>query len=89
MQPEEEPKEEQDAAPSIRRVRFRFEGNESLLEKIRRAQEILRHKFPKGSLEEIVDQALEDLLEKRDPWRGIKRRERRKRAREAENQSPP
>ena len=62
------PKEEE-----IRRVKIEFVADEEVAQKIERAKQILRHKFPKGRLEDVINQALEDLLEKRDPERKIKR----------------
>lgn len=64
---------------SPERVHFGFTASKELREKLDRAKELLSHKFPKGRLENIIDLALEDLLEKRDPLRRIARRERRKR----------
>ena len=60
------PKEEE-----IRRVKIEFVADEEVAQKIERAKQILRHKFPKGRLEDVINQALEDLLEKRDPERKI------------------
>src|SRR3989338_1709967 len=44
----------------VRRVKIEFVADEKVAKKIERAKEILRHKFPKGRLEEIMDLALED-----------------------------
>ena len=63
-----QPKEEE-----VRRVKIEFVADEEVAQKIERAKEILRHRFPKGKLEDVINQALEDLLEKRDPERKIKR----------------
>ena len=52
-----------------RRIKIEFVADESLAKKIERAKEVLRHKFPAGKLEQIFQQALEDMLEKRDPLR--------------------
>lgn len=60
-----------------RRIKIEFCADEALADKIERAKEILRHKFPKGKFEEIFNQALDDLLEKRDPERKIAKREKR------------
>ena len=62
-----EPKEE------IRRVKIEFVADEAVAQKIERAKQILRHKYPQGKLEDIVNEALESLLEKKDPERKIKR----------------
>jgi len=57
----------------IRRVKVEFVVDEKVAKKIERAKEVLRHKFPEGKLEDIIDQALEDLLEKRDVVRKVRR----------------
>ena len=57
----------------IRRVKIEFVANESVAGKIERAKQILRHKYPKGKLEDIFNEALDLLLEKKDPMRQIKR----------------
>jgi len=64
--------------PEIRRIKVEFVAEEGLAKKIERAKEILRSKFPQGRFEDIFNQALEDLLEKRDPMRKVERSERRK-----------
>jgi 5-methylcytosine-specific restriction endonuclease McrA len=56
------------------RVRFGFTGSEELLGKIDRARQILRHKFPTGHLEDILGEALEVLLERKDPERKLRRK---------------
>lgn len=71
------------SAPAVRRVEFRFSADEGFLAKIRRAQEILWHKHPRGRLEDILAEAVEALLDKRDPERCIARRARRRAARQA------
>ena len=63
-----EPKEEE-----IRRVKIEFVADEAVAKKIERAKQILRHKYPQGKLEDIFNEALETLLEKKDPERKIKR----------------
>lgn len=63
-----------------RRVEFKFSANEGFLAKIRRAQEVLWHKHPRGRLEDILGEAIEALLDKRDPARKIARRAKRNRA---------
>jgi len=60
-----------------RRVHFSFTADESLLTKIRRARELLSHKYPTGRLEQILEAAMEALLEMRDPERRIARKLRR------------
>lgn len=66
----EEPKVEE-----IRRVKIEFTADEKLAKKIERAQQLLRHKYPAGKFEDIFDEALETLLEKKDPERKIARME--------------
>lgn len=70
--------------PTPRRVEFRFSADESFLSKIRRAQEILWHKHPRGRLEDILAEAIEALLDKRDPERCIARRAARRAARQSQ-----
>lgn len=73
--------------PTPRRVEFRFSADESFLSKLRRAQEVLWHKHPRGRLEDILAEAIEALLDKRDPERCIARRAMRRAARRAEGGS--
>lgn len=61
------------SAPTARRVEFRFSADEAFLSKLRRAQEILWHKHPRGRLEDILDEAVEALLNTRDPARRLAR----------------
>jgi len=56
-----------------RRVKIEFCADEGMAEKLGRAKEVLRHKFPEGKFEDIFNQALEDLLDRRDPMRKIER----------------
>ena len=58
----------------IRRVKIEFVADEKVAQKIERAKEILRHKYPSGKLEDIIDLALSDMLEKRDPCSKLFRR---------------
>ena len=53
------------------RVHFGFNGSADFLAKYERARELLRHKYPAGKLEDILDDALEALLDKKDPDRKI------------------
>ena len=62
-----EPKEE------VRRVKIEFVADEKVARLIERAKELLRHKYPQGKLEDLVREAFELLLEKKDPERKIKR----------------
>lgn len=63
--PEPEP-----APPPARRLRVAFDCGETLIAKLERARELLRHKFPAGRCEEIVEAALDALLDRRDMLRG-------------------
>jgi len=56
------------------RIRFCFSAGPTVLAKFERAKELLKHKFPAGRLEDVIDDALEALLDKRDPDRRIARR---------------
>ena len=53
----------------IRRVKLECVVDEAVAKKIERAKQILRHKYPKGKLEDILNEALDLLLEKKDPQR--------------------
>ena len=65
-------------------VRFSFTGTGELLKKIERAKAILRHKYPRAELGEIIAEAMEALLDAKDRDRISARREaRRTRARKA------
>lgn len=71
-----------------RRVKIEFVADEKVVQKIERAKALLRHKFPKGKLENIIDEALEAFLEKKDPERKILRHsEREARRIQAESES--
>lgn len=63
---------------NVRLVKIEFCAKESLVGKIERAKQILRRKFPQGKMEDIFEEALELLLEKKDPERKIKRIEEKK-----------
>jgi len=67
------------------RVLFKFVGSEALRAKFKRARELLAHKYPRGLPEEIFDDALEALLDGKDPWRRMVRREKRRQAVAARN----
>ncbi|MBI4125378.1 MAG: HNH endonuclease [Deltaproteobacteria bacterium] len=55
-------------------VVFKFTGSAELRKKLEKARQILRHKHPHGKLEDIINEALESFLEKRDPERRIARK---------------
>ena len=56
-----------------KRFKIEFSASEELTKKIQRAKEILRHTYPQCKLEDILNEALELLLEKKDPERKIRR----------------
>lgn len=56
-----------------RRVKIEFVADEGVATKIERSKELLRRKYPQGKLEDIVNEALDALLEKKDPERKILR----------------
>ena len=60
---------------TLKRFKIEFSASEELTKKIQRAKEILRHKYPQGKLEDILNEALELLLEKKDPERKIHQKE--------------
>lgn len=67
------------AARLVRRVRLKFTADETLLAKIQRVKKLLLPKHPSGRLEFLVDEAMEALLEKRDPERRLLRLAKRRR----------
>lgn len=70
------PARQQSVIPTApERIRFSFTGSEKLLALLRRAQDVLRHKFPAGDLELVFLEALEALLDRRDPGRRLKAKE--------------
>lgn len=64
------------AAQTVRRVHFSFTGDETLLRDVERAKELSRHKWPAGKLEDVFAGAVKALLEKIDPDKRRRRRER-------------
>lgn len=54
---------------SARRVRFAFTGTDIFLGKVDRVRQILRHKHPAGSLEDVFSETVEFFLNARDPGR--------------------
>lgn len=69
------------APPELERARIAFTAGPEFVKKIRRAQELMRHKYPDGSLAGILEDALETMLDRKDPWRRIARMEKRRAAR--------
>ena len=60
---------------TVQRVKIELSASEGLAKKIQRAKELLRHKYPEGRLEDILNEALELLLNKKDPQRKISQKE--------------
>jgi HNH endonuclease len=52
---------------SLERVRVGFDAAVMLMRLIERAKSILRHKYPEGRLEDVLREALEILIERKDP----------------------
>ena len=52
---------------SLERVRIGFDAAVALMRLIDRAKQVLRHKYPEGRLEDVLRDALETLLERKDP----------------------
>lgn len=69
--------------PNASRVHFSFTGDESLLLRLERARELLRHRHPDGRPAAIFSLALDALLDRIDPERVIQRRKRRQRSSQA------
>ena len=69
-----------------KRFKIQFTGNETLCDKLREAQGLLRHQVPDGNLAEIFDRALTLLLE--DAKRRKFARTARPRARSRDSQKP-
>lgn len=57
----------------IRRVKLECVIDEAVAKKLERARDLLRAKYPKGRLEDILNEALDSLLDKKDPERKIER----------------
>lgn len=69
-----EPREWQAIIPiSLDRVRIGFDAAIIVLQLLDRAKQVLSHKYPDGKIEDIMRDALELLLEKRDPERKFAR----------------
>jgi hypothetical protein len=56
-----------------KRVVVEFTASAEFSDKLERAKEVLSHKYPNGKLEHILSDALEVLLEKKDPERILAR----------------
>ncbi len=69
------PSEWQAIAPvGMDRVRIGFDADASVTTLILRARQVLRHKYPEGRLEDVLREALEVLLERRDPQKRLELR---------------
>lgn len=66
--------QETSGAITTRLIHVSFTADEKLLQDISRAKELLRHKYPRASLEEVFGRALDALLDQIDPDRRQKRR---------------
>jgi hypothetical protein len=66
------PREWQAVMPiSLDRVRVGFDAAVVLMKLIDRAKQVLRHKYPEGRLEDILRDALEILIERKDPQKRL------------------
>lgn len=71
-EPGSRPHEWQAMVPiSLDRVRIGFDAGIAVMSLIDRARQILRHKYPAGRLEDLVKEALELLLDRKDPQRRL------------------
>lgn len=64
---------------SVRRVHFSFTGDEALLRDYERAKELSRHKWPAGHMEDVFAGAMKALLDKIDPDKRSRRKDRTRR----------
>lgn len=53
------------------RVRIGFDAAAAMLRLIERARQVLRHKYPAGRIEDVVREALETFLDRKDPQRKL------------------
>lgn len=66
------PREWQAVMPvSLDRIRIGFDAAVGLMALIDRARQVLRHKHPEGRLEDVLREALEVLLERKDPQKRL------------------
>ncbi len=66
------PREWQAVMPlSLERVRIGFDAAVLLMKLIDRAKLLLRHKYPEGRLEDVLREALEILIERKDPQKRL------------------
>lgn len=66
-------------APAIRLVHFSFTGDAALWRDYERAKELSRHKWPAGKMEDVFSGAMKALLDKIDPDRRRRRKDRARR----------
>jgi hypothetical protein len=70
-----EPREWQAVIPILlNRVRIGFDASLVILQLLDRAKQVLSHKYPDGKIEDIMRDALELLLDRRDPERKFARK---------------
>lgn len=67
-------KHEQTQTIEIRRVKLECVVDEAVAKKLERAKDLLRVKYPKGGLNDILNEALDALLDKKDPSRKLFRK---------------
>lgn len=66
------PREWQAIVPlTMERVRIGFDAAIGLVRLVERARQVLRHKYPDGRLEDVMKEALEILLDRKDPQRRL------------------
>ena len=56
---------------SANRVRVGFDAASIVAQLIERVRQILRHKYPEGRLEDLIREALEAYLDRKDPQRRL------------------
>jgi hypothetical protein len=70
--PNARPHEWQAIVPvAMDRVRIGFDAGVAVMNLVNRARQILRHKYPEGRLEDVMKEALEVLLDRKDPQRRL------------------
>lgn len=67
---------EPQVAPTVHRVHFSFTGDEALLRDYERAKELSRHKWPAGKMEDVFAGAMRALLDKIEPDKRSRRKDR-------------
>jgi len=64
---------------AVQRVHFAFTGDEALLRDFERTKELSRHKWPTGKMEDVFAGAMRALLDKIDPDKRSRRKDRMRR----------